>query len=204
MRVKAMAVVIALMGVGTLAAAAQDAARPTQTVQNLGAAIEGEANAAHRYTLFAARADEEGHPQVAELFRAAAQSERIHQRNHEAVLRALGAPVPQPRLAAIEVRSTRQNLLVPIQGERDEATETYPRYVEQARREGVPAAATSFTYAQRAEEGHQRLFEQALASLGQTVPEVDYWVQSESGVLEVRPGQVEAVTAIPTRASATG
>lgn len=185
----------------SVASAQGPGAQPTQTIENLGAAIEGEANAAHRYALFATRADEEGHPQVAELFRAAAESERIHRRNHEAVLRALGHPVTEPRLADVEVRSTRENLRVPIEGERDEATEMYPRYIEQARRDSVPAAATSFTYARDAEQGHERLFQEALASLGEPSSDVDYWVQSESGVLDVRPGRVEAVTSVPVRAS---
>ena len=117
------------------------------------------------------------------------------------MLRALGGPITEPRLAEVEVRSTRENLRVPIEGERDEATQMYPRYIEQAHRDGVPAAATSFTYARNAEQGHERLFRDALASLGERSPEVDYWVQSESGVLDVRPGRVEAVTTVPVRAS---
>ncbi len=192
----------------SLPVAAQDpgrdleAARPTRTIENLRAAIEGEANAAHRYTLFAARADEEGHHAVAELFRAAAESERIHRRNHEAVLRALGEPAPEPRMEQVRVGTTRENLRVPIEGEREEASETYPRFIEQARADGVPAAAMSFTYARDAEVGHERFFRQALAELGGEGPRVDYWVHAETGVLEARPGSAQPVTAVPARAAA--
>lgn len=192
-------VVLLVSLLASLPAAAQDAARPTRTVENLRAAIEGEANAAHRYTLFAARADEEGHHTVAELFRAAAESERIHRRNHEAVLRALGERAPEPRIEAVRVGATRENLRVPIEGERDEATVMYPRFIEQARADGVPAAALSFTYARDAEVGHERLFRQALAELGGEGPRVDYWVHAETGVLEARPGSTQPVTALPAR-----
>lgn len=200
MRRTLMLVAVAAIVVSQAALAAGTTAQtgePTRTIENLRAAVEGEANAAHRYTLFAARADEEGHPQVAQLFRAAAESERIHRRNHELVSSALGVSVPEPRLGAVEVRSTRENLRVPIEGERDEATETYPRYIEQAHHDGVPAAAASFTYAQLAEQGHERLFRDALASIDDPPADVQYWVQSESGILEVRPGHVRSVATLP-------
>lgn len=153
---------------------------PRDTIENLNRAIEGEANAAHRYTLFAARADADGQPQVAKLFRATAHAEAIHRRNHEAVLRQLGVRPKQPRLEDVEVESTRENLEVPIKGEREEEDETYPAFAQKARREHVPAAVESFTFAQNTEAQHARLFKDALAQFGR-MPATDYYVGETSG-----------------------
>lgn len=172
----------------------QDKARAT-TIENLQAAATGEANAANRYDQFAQRADEEGYGQVAKLFRAAALSERIHLRNHQAVLRALGQqPKPTP-LEPVQVKSTRENLLVPIQGEKGEATQMYPRYAAIAREAGLENAALTFAYAGETEQKHEQLFQAALDQLGNN-PNSDYLVQSESGMLfEQTPARVASVTA---------
>lgn len=171
----------------------QQKARAT-TIENLEAAARGEANAANRYDLFAQRADEEGYGQVAKLFRAAALSERIHLRNHQAVLRALGQQPKTPALEPVDVKGTRENLLVPIQGEKGEGTQMYPRYAGIAREAGLANAVLTFTYAGETERKHEELFKSALERLGNN-PNSDYLVQSESGMLiEQTPARVASVT----------
>ena len=168
----------------------QQGRKPTQTIDNLNAAIEGEANASHRYTLFARRADEEGYRQVAKLFRAAALAESIHQRNHEKVLRDLGVEPKSPKLEDVKVGTTRENLEVPVKGESKEQEEMYPAMVKQARRDNVPEAVTSFTYALNTEGEHARLFRDALAQLGHN-PRVDYYVGETSGDTVTKPTHKE-------------
>ena len=58
----------------------------TQTTDNLKAAFAGESQASRKYLAFARKADQEGHPQIARMFRAAAQAETVHAAAH---LRAL-------------------------------------------------------------------------------------------------------------------
>lgn len=169
----------------------QQGRRPQQTINNLNAAIEGEANASHRYTLFAHRADEEGYTQVAKLFRAASLAESIHRRNHEKVLRDLGVEPKVPKLEDVKVGTTRENLEVPVKGEANEQEEMYPAMVQQARRDDVPAAITSFTYALNTEGEHARLFRDALAQLGHN-PRVTYYVGTTSGDTVTTPTQREA------------
>ena len=164
--------------------------KPQQTIDNLNAAIEGEANASHRYTLFARRSDKEGYAQVAKLFRAAALAESIHRRNHEKVLRDLGVEPKVPKLKDVKVGTTRENLEVPIKGESKEQEEMYPEMVRQARRDNVPEAVTSFTYALNTEGEHARLFRDALAQLGHN-PRVEYYVGETSGDTVTRPTQKE-------------
>src|SRR5262249_46193491 len=126
--------------------AASDAA-PARTTIDLQAAIQGEADAAHRYDLLALRADEEGYRAGGELFRAVDVSENIHRRNHEAALRKLGIEPPDVTPADVAVKGTRENLLVPIESEAHEASSMYPAYIRDAEQQGVTDAVRSFTYA---------------------------------------------------------
>lgn len=168
---------------------------PQKTIDNLNTAIEGEANASHRYTLFAQKADQEGYRQVGKLFRAAALAESIHQRNHEAVLRGLGVVPKRPVLEKVTVGTTRQNLEIPIKGEANEADRMYPEFVTEARRQNVPAAVKSFTYALDTEAEHEKLFEDALAQLGHNPP-ADYYVGKTSGDTVTAPTEREAYTKV--------
>ena len=59
----------------------------SDTEQNLKEAFAGESQANRKYLAFAEKADKEGHPQAAKLFRAAAAAETVHAHAH---LRALG------------------------------------------------------------------------------------------------------------------
>ena len=68
----------------------------SNTQQNLAAAFAGESQANRKYLAFAKQADAEKLPQVAKLFRAAAEAETIHAHTH---LRNMGM-----------VKSTAENL----------------------------------------------------------------------------------------------
>lgn len=168
---------------------------PKRTIDNLNTAIEGEANASHRYTLFAQRADRDGYKQVAKLFRAAALAESIHQKNHERVLKELGVEPKKPELEKIVVGTTRENLAGPIKGEANEADALYPGFVEEARREKVPLAVKSFQYALDTEAEHEQLFKDALEHLGDNPP-ADYYVGKVSGDTVTTPTDREPYTKV--------
>lgn len=190
MRIHAIAI-LAFCALAPTGARAQDApaagpAIPQTTVDNLNAAIEGEANAVNRYTLFAQCADEEGYTQVAKLFRAASLAESIHRKNHEAVLRSHGIEPERPTLDKVKGGTTRENLAGPIQGETSETDKMYPEYIKQAQRDHVPDAVRSFTYALATEAEHEKLFEDALANLGEN-PRTAYYVSTVSGETVTKP-----------------
>jgi rubrerythrin len=174
---------------------AQKSTAPQKTIDNLNTAVAGEANASHRYTLFAHEADQEGYAQVAKLFRATALAESIHERNHESVLRGLGIEPKRPVLETVKVGTTRENLEVPIKGEANEADTMYPGFVEEARRQNVPAAVKSFTYALDTEAEHEKLFKDALEHLGHNAP-ADYYVGKVSGDTVTTPTTREPYTKI--------
>ena len=124
-----------------------------KTNQNLAEAFAGESQANRRYLAFAEKADKEGFPQIARLFRAAAEAETIHAHNH---LRALKA-----------VKGTAENLKEAIAGETSEFREMYPPMIAAAHAEGHKEAERTFNYANAVEKIHAQLFEKALATMAE-------------------------------------
>src|SRR5512133_3412153 len=124
----------------------QESRMPT-TNENLAVAFAGESQANRKYTAFARQAEKEGFPQIARLFRAAADAETIHALGHFANMGGVG--------------STLQNLEAAVAGETYEFTEMYPPMVQQAQAEGHKAR-TLLELANRAEKVHAGLFRQAL------------------------------------------
>lgn len=122
-----------------------------KTTKDLMDAFAGESQANRRYLAFAAKADQEGYPQVARLFRAAAEAETVHALNH---LRALKA-----------VKSTRENLLEAISGETHEFKEMYPGMIAAAQAAGNKEAERSFVFANEVEKVHAQLYQKALETL---------------------------------------
>lgn len=134
------------------------------TSENLQAAFAGESQANRRYLFFAEKADEAGQSQIARLFRAAAEAETVHARNH---LKVIGG-----------VKSTRENLGEAINGENYEFTEMYPGFISQARSDNNAAAERSFNLANKVEKIHHGLFQRASDSLdaGQSPGDAPYFV----------------------------
>lgn len=155
-------VIIAVCLVMCVAAAAF--AVPQKTLANLQTAYNGESNANARYTAFALKADEDGYPQVAALFRAAAKAEEIHAKNHAVAIKELGA-APVKNIVKTEVKSTRENLKTAIAGEVYERDVMYPNFLKEARAENVPIALRTFNYALHAEAGHANLYTAAEKNL---------------------------------------
>ncbi|KJS29470.1 MAG: rubrerythrin [Desulfatitalea sp. BRH_c12] len=138
----------------------------SQTEKNLKEAFAGESQANRKYLAFAKKAETQGHPQVAKLFRAAAAAETIHAHSH---LRVLG-----------EVGDTAANLKAAITGETHEFESMYPPMIATAEAEGNKAAVQTFTYANAVEKVHAQLYQKALDNLN-ALPEVDYYVCSVCG-----------------------
>lgn len=131
----------------------------SKTEKNLKEAFAGESQANRTYLAFAQKADKEGFPKVARLFRAAAEAETIHAHNH---LRALDA-----------VKSTQENLKEAISGETHEFMHMYPQMIKDAEEEMNKRATQSFVYANEVEKVHAALYQKALDNMGdQTLVEV--------------------------------
>jgi rubrerythrin len=144
----------------------------TKTFEDLQAAFAGESQANRKYLAFAKKADEEGHTQVARLFRAAAHAETVHALNH---LNAMDG-----------IKSTTDNLKVAIQGENYESTTMYPAFVSDAKAEDEKKGLRSFEYALEVEKVHESLYKSALESLGKDKESYDYYVCPVCGYTHAR------------------
>jgi len=123
----------------------------SKTEAALKEAFAGESQANRKYLAFAAKADQEGFPQAARLFRAAAEAETVHAHAH---LRALKG-----------VHSTKENLAEAVGGETHEFQSMYPGMIEAAKAEGNKEAERSFVFANEVEKVHAGLYEKMLAAL---------------------------------------
>ena len=136
----------------------------SKTTDNLKEAFAGESQANRKYLAFARKADEEGLPQIARLFRAAAAAETVHANNH---------------LKALEgIRSTAENLQEAAGGENYEVISMYPPMLTEAESAGEKRAARSFQWALEVEKVHEALYRKAAESLaqGKDAPAVEYYV----------------------------
>ena len=117
------------------------------TKANLTNAFAGESQAHMRYLIFADKAEKEGKPNIAKLFRAIAYAEQVHATNH---YNALG-----------EVGDTEKNLDKAIQGENFESNEMYPAYNAVAQLQSEKSAIRSIHIALEAEKIHEKMYTQA-------------------------------------------
>jgi rubrerythrin len=134
----------------------------SKTIDNLKAAFAGESQANRKYLAYSKKADEEGYPQIAKMFRAIAEAETIHAHNH---FKALG-----------EVKSTAENLQTAITGENYEVNSMYPPMLADAEGESNKQAARSFRFALEVEKIHEMLYQQALEKLGKDTTTADYYI----------------------------
>ncbi len=134
----------------------------TKTEQFLKEAFAGESQANRKYLAFAVKAEQEGYPQVARLFRAAAEAETIHAHNHLRALKGIG--------------STKENLEEAIAGETHEFKKMYPEMIEAAKQEGNKEAERTFHYANEVEKIHASLYQNLLNTLGKTQESFPYYV----------------------------
>ena len=114
---------------------------------------EGEAKAAFRLRLYAGRAEQEGFPQLAKLFRAVSRSEEIH---GERSLRML-----EP------VKDTQSNLAAAFESETKVAGLAYQELIKLALEVGDKAAETLFTQSRDVEGTHARLYRDALSHVSE-------------------------------------
>ncbi|MFB6075988.1 MAG: rubrerythrin family protein [Candidatus Aenigmatarchaeota archaeon] len=120
----------------------------SKTDENLKKAFGGESEARNKYQFFAKKAEKEGKPQIARLFRATAEAERVHARNHTDI--------------SGLVKETKENLQKAIKGENYEHSDMYPKFIEEAKEEGKNSAIRTFKWAMDVEEKHEELYKKAL------------------------------------------
>jgi rubrerythrin len=137
----------------------------SKTQENFKTAFAGESQANRKYLAFAAKAEADGKPGLAKLFRAAAEGETVHALNHFAV--------------SGEIKSTLENLILAISGEAYEIETMYPQFMMEASEDNAEdSMMLSFARAEKVEEVHRAMFSDALTNLqsGQDAPDTDYFI----------------------------
>lgn len=120
----------------------------SSTLDDLKEAFAGESQANRKYLAFARKAEQDGHPQAARLFRAVAEAETVHALSH---LRAMGG-----------IGGTADNLKNAVEGEVYEFKSMYPPMIERAKAAGEKQALRSFEFAKAVEEIHAGLYQKML------------------------------------------
>jgi len=121
-----------------------------KTKENVYNAFIGEAKAYFRLLAYAEKAEEEEVPQIALLFRAIAEAERVHANRHMNLVKDL------------IVKDTDTNLLNSFKREKSISENEYPQFIKDAEDEGEQAAAMTFSQARDAESYHAKLYERAM------------------------------------------
>ncbi len=134
------------------------------TIQNMRDAYKGETTAHFKYAAYSKKAAEEGHPEIAKLFKAASGAELIYAGNHKVVLIRMGEAIPEIT-PEFTVESTIDNSKESIEGESYEYNTMYPEFLKNVNASGNYMAQISFTYAYKVEQKHRDFYIAALAAL---------------------------------------
>jgi rubrerythrin len=134
--------------------------RGTKTLENLQEAFARESQDNRRFLYFATKADVEGLPEIASLFRSVAEGETMHAFGHLDFLAELGewtglgetSPVVACLKAALKL-------------EVSEHTQMYPGFARTARDEGFDEVAEWFEMLIRSERSHADHFARAIETL---------------------------------------
>ncbi len=143
-----------------------------KTEENLNAAFAGESQANRKYLAFAKKAEHDGFPNIARLFRTAAEAETIHAHGH---LEAMGG-----------IGSTAENLQAAVGGETYEFSQMYPPMLSQATVD-KHQAKRMFGYALKAEAVHAKLYTMALEAVkkGKDLAETAFFLCPVCGHIEL-------------------
>jgi rubrerythrin len=132
----------------------------SQTHENLLEAFASESQANRRYMWFAQKADIEGYPEAAALFRSVAEGETGHTHELLEYIAEVGDPA-----SGEPIGETEENFKASIASETYEYTQLYPGFAKIAREEGFDEIADWFETLARAEKSHAGRFAEGLAAL---------------------------------------
>jgi len=133
----------------------------SRTEDNLRKAFAAETEANGRFLYYAQRAEADGYPDIASLFRALAEGEKGHAFGHLDFL----TGGPEGRGDGDGGPSTEDNLKASIEDETREYTGSYPEYARVARQEGFDDIADWFDTLTRSERSHAGRLTAGLESL---------------------------------------
>ena len=142
---------------------------PEKTEKKLAYAFAAESKASVRNATFAKKAELEGYPQIARLFRAVSNAESVHAHRYLLLMRG-------------KIGSTEENLETAFQNEIKANVEEYPKLIKDAADEGNKSALKAFSQARDVESLHAELYKKALNDMVSD-RETDYYVCQVCGYI---------------------
>jgi len=136
----------------------------TSSLENLLKAYNIESNDYNLYRAFSEKAQKEGHPGIAYLFRAVSEAINVQKENHAEAIKTMKG-TPKSDLKTPVVQSTEENLQIAIKEESAKYTDLYPVFLKKAREERNKIALRTFNFSKSAAEGQFKFLTQASASL---------------------------------------
>ncbi|MDR0520655.1 MAG: rubrerythrin family protein [Planctomycetaceae bacterium] len=137
----------------------------TKTEKNLLKAFAGESQARNRYTMFSAKASEEGYERIAAAFLATADQERVHAQQFFQYLDAGGPLEITATYPGGRIGTTEENLTAAANGEHEEWEDVYPEFAKVAKEEGFADVAKTFTAVSVSEKQHEKQYRAFLEHL---------------------------------------
>jgi len=123
----------------------------SRTDNHLNQAFVGEAKASLRLLAYAEKAMADGYLQMAKLFRAISEAEKVHALKHLRLMKLVG--------------TTEENLQASFEREISVSENVYPEMIRVAEEEGRVPARISFSQTRDAEDFHAKLYKNALAHM---------------------------------------
>lgn len=125
------------------------------------------------YLAFADQADADGMDNIARLYRAVAESEKVHALIHFKFMNKIG--------------DTKDNLKFTVEAEKRGYTELYPDFIKDAEATGEKEMAKYFRAIDKVEDCHANLFERALNDPFSIKEDTEYYVCSVCGYVSEGP-----------------
>jgi len=138
----------------------------TETIAVLKLLYVSEIRARDHYLAFSEVALKEGHTNIAHLFKALADSEKVHAGNFSRILKTLEVPLPEVDPTPIEVSTTKDNLKYATNIELLEIDKHYPQYLKRIKPEMHDESLEYITYAWTAEKQHRDLIKDIQSGTG--------------------------------------
>jgi rubrerythrin len=139
------------------------AEKETGTLKNLLTAYNIESNAYNLYQAFSRKAEKEGYPRTAHLFRAVLRSIQVQMENHAEAIKKMNG-TPQNDLKTPVVKSTKENLQIAVKEESARNSHLYPVFLKKAREERNKIALRTFNFSKSAAGEHLKFLNEASAN----------------------------------------
>ncbi len=123
-----------------------------KTEKNLALAFAAESKASARNSVFALKAEQDGFPQIARLFRAVSEAEAVHARRYLRLMRG-------------KIGTTEENLKTAFEKEIQANVQEYPPLIREASAEGLEVVKKAFSESRDVESRHAELYKRALNDL---------------------------------------